>query len=397
MEVNYKRKKKRLKSDPDFLPLSYCEIFDTEPISELKKGMDFREPAYRREVFLRFYDFHLKWRSHPGCVYYLFPYIFKRLKMTQEQKLWFAFLNGCTQNPCTTYVIFNVFPDIENLDLELLEAWHSEYWRRLDYDTDKRYSKGHLVEDIECYLKNLGNRTQVEFFKELMPHENPYENFYPVWDKVLKDFMRFGRLGAFSYLEYLKISGLNLDCPDLFFDDLSGSKSHRNGILKILGRDDLDWHKSNQEIETHPKELVDWVDVESEKLLKEAKGRNIDKPWFKDVSYFTLESAFCTFKSHFRVNRRYPNVYNDMLYKRIKKSENMGWEDHGIDFDIFWKARSVNSTTDLLLEFRPNDPTHNQNGLSKEKQNHFRLTGQMIMLDVDDPVFENDFSKKYLR
>jgi hypothetical protein len=39
--------------------------------------MDFRNPKYRREVFLRFYEFHLKYKAHPGGVYIAFPYIQK--------------------------------------------------------------------------------------------------------------------------------------------------------------------------------------------------------------------------------------------------------------------------------------------------------------------------------
>jgi len=42
-------------------------------ISDLKIGMDFRELKYRREVFLRFYEFHLKYKSHPGGVYFAMP------------------------------------------------------------------------------------------------------------------------------------------------------------------------------------------------------------------------------------------------------------------------------------------------------------------------------------
>ena len=37
----------------------YCELNNLEEIKDLKVGMDFRKPEYRREVFLRFYEFHL--------------------------------------------------------------------------------------------------------------------------------------------------------------------------------------------------------------------------------------------------------------------------------------------------------------------------------------------------
>src|SRR5208337_1209246 len=45
---------------------------------DLQYGMDFRKPEYRREVFHRFYEFHLKYATHPGCIYFVFPFLFKK-------------------------------------------------------------------------------------------------------------------------------------------------------------------------------------------------------------------------------------------------------------------------------------------------------------------------------
>ena len=89
----------------------------------LMPGLDFRLPEYRQEVFQRFYTFHLQYRSHPGCVYYLMPFLAYSEGWTQEQKLWFAFLNGNTQNPVTSYVIFCKFPDFSSLDVVALADW----------------------------------------------------------------------------------------------------------------------------------------------------------------------------------------------------------------------------------------------------------------------------------
>lgn len=389
MVQNY-RKKARLKSDPEFIPMRWSQLFEDSESKDINSGVDLREPKYRREFFLKFYEFHLMHRSHPGCVYYIFPYVWEKLKMDQEQKLWFSFINGCTQNPCTTYAITQVFPDLNSINLRDMEDWHSQYWRRLDYDTDKRYSKGHLLANVKNYLAHLDGRTQIEFFGSLTDNPDPELNFWPVWNKVLKEFHLFGRLGAFSYLEYLRIAGLNIDCPELFFDDLSGSKSHRNGICRVLGRDDLDWHKSNPEITTHPQELVSWVEIEAANLLAEAKERFSGRDFISDVNYFTLESTFCTFKSFFRENRRYPNVYNDMLFNRIKKAESLGWEDHDINFDIFWYARRASLPQYLRLEDNPQDP-----GLSKEKQNNFRLTGESVMIGLQFPELSGKFEAKY--
>jgi len=369
----------------------FCEANGLEEVSDLKEGMDFRLPQYRREVFMRLYEFHLKYRSHPGLVYLMMPYLAQKFNWDKEQRYWFAFINGCTQNPCTSWVIFNKFPNFMEVTEEKLEEWHRPNWKRLDFDVDRRYVKGHFVENFASYKKNLGKLTQTQFFEEgLCSTDNKYENFYNVWDKVMSDFFMFGRLSTYSYLEYLKIMGLNLDCPELFLEDLSGSKSHRNGIMKVTGRDDLDWYKDNPEITTHGKDVVEYAINEGLQLLVDAKKRFKGRDFYHDVNYFTLESTLCCYKSHFRVNRRYPNIYVDMMYDRIKKAETHGWEAEGITFDIFWEARRMKIPRHLLLEYNPKDV-----GLKPLKQNHFRLTGQMIMLDLEWKCFKNDYNLKH--
>src|SRR5258708_38207462 len=90
-----------------------CSILDIEEIKDLEEGLDFRLPQYRREVFLRFYEFHLENRSHPGGVYFAIPWLVKEHTLDQEQKYWLAFINGNTQNIVTTWIIFKRFPDIQ--------------------------------------------------------------------------------------------------------------------------------------------------------------------------------------------------------------------------------------------------------------------------------------------
>jgi hypothetical protein len=385
------RKNKKLKSDPSVVVGRYCDLNGIEEVKELEAGMDFRKPEYRREVFLRFYEFHLKYYSHPGGVYFIMPFLAEKHCWTKEQKYWYAFINGSTQNPCSSWAVFCNFPDFENLDLDKFEAWHWENWKRLQYDIDRRYIKGHLSEQVQNYKKILNGRSQEQFFeKDLCTTGDRYDDFWNVWNVVFKDFFMYGRLSTFSYLEYLKIMGLKIDCPDLFMDDLEGSKSHRNGMCKVLGRDDLDWFKDNPEITGHCREIVDWLEEEAEELLIEAKERFYGKPFYKDVNYFTLESTLCCYKSWHRVNRRYPNIYMDMMYARIKKAETMGWEDQGVTFEMFWEARFNSLPKNLRREHCPMDP-----GLVPIKMNHYRLTGQVIMMDKEWGVFKNDFNDKY--
>lgn len=372
----------------------YSELHNEQEITELKPGMDFRNPLVRREVFHRFYEFHLKYRAHPGAVYYVMPYLSEKNNWTQEQKYWFAFINGCTQNPLTSWVIFKHFPDPHAVTPDEMEVWHREYWRNLDYDIDRRYQKGHFVTMFTDYKKHLDGRTQEEFFASLANTDDVFKNFRNVWDYVYNNFHMYGRLSTFSYLEYLKIMGLNIDCDSLFIYDKSGSASHRAGLCYVMGRDDFDVHKNNEKMDPevskgHTKEVMDWLFVEGDKLLAEAKQRHKGKEFFHDVNYFTLESTLCCYKSWHRVNRRYPNVYNDMFRDRIAKAEVRNWEEidgSDINFDIFWEARAAYLPDEMRPEVNENDP-----GLVKVKQNWYRLTGQVPVMGVWDPVFKNNF------
>ena len=358
--------------------------------TKLEKGMDFRLPEYRREVFLRFYEFHLKYRSHPGGVYYLMPFLSDKEGWNLEERLWFAYINGNTQNPVTSYLIFTRFPSLGNLDIDKLSNWFNKptVYRSLQWDTDRRHHKTVFMDSVRNYKELTAGRTQEEFFRGLYTG-SPGANFASIWSVVSKKFFSFGRLSTFSYLEYLRIMGLDLDCNHLFLEDMEGSKSHRNGLCKVIGRDDLDWHSSNPGFNGKyaPGVLTELAGV-GESLLDESLRRAIGKDWEYDVSYFTLESALCTYKSWHRKNRRYPNVYNDMLHDRIVNAESRWLRPK---LDVFWEARQDVLPANLRLEDNPLDV-----GCKPIKQNHYRLSGQVIMMERDWDCFENDYSNGYI-
>lgn len=363
----------------------FCEENNIDEVSALEYGMDFREPQYRREVFLRFYEYHLKYQAHAGAVYYAFPAIFERYNFDREQKLWFCFINGCSQHVLSTWEIFNRFPDFRRFSLVELEKYFDENYKLLGWDIDRRYQKKDFIKCVENYREQVFESydSQGEFFDEILRADlTEFQNFDNLWFYVREYFVTFGRLATFSYLEYLRIAGENLDCSNLFFDDLNGSKSHRNGLCKVLGRDDYDWHDKINPTFKGNYTKQDFIDLarEAEMLLSEARERFEHK----DISYFTLETTLCCYKSWHRPNRRYPNVYNDMFYERIKKHELVFGQKSG---EMFWEIRREKLPDALRLEANPADV-----GLNSIKQNHYLNTGQVIMMDKDWSCFKNDYN-----
>lgn len=371
----------------------WSQLNNQKEIKDLLPGLDFRLPQYRREVFLRFYEFHLKYRSHPGGVYFAFPWLAKYKNMTMEDKLWIAFINGCSQNIVTSFIIFEKFPSLKNLNIQELDNWwnesHVKFKSGSGWDSDRKYfkiGKTGFPNCVKSYKDIVDSRgSQVNLFSDLCNTNDKYRNFENAWDFVRNNFLSFGRLSTFSYLEYLRIQGVNLDCNNLFLDDISGSKSHRNGLCKVLGRDDLDWWDAgasvNKNFPGYKSETIEWLTQEGELLLEEARER-IDHI---DVSYFTLESTLCCYKSWHRPNRRYPNVYMDMMYNRIKYAE----QEWGNEFDHFWRMRLDSLPKYLRLENNSWD-----DGLSKRKQNHYLETGQVIMMDDEWNCFQNSYREE---
>ena len=72
-----------------------------------------------------------------------------------------------------------------------------------------------------------------------------------------------------------------------------------------------------------------------------------------------------------------------MFYKRIKYAESQ----HGNKFDLFWQMRKDCLPKHLRLEDNPKDV-----GLNKIKQNHYRNTGQVIMMHHEYDCFKNDYN-----
>jgi hypothetical protein len=326
---------------------------------------DWRLPEHRREVFLDFYEFHLRYGAHPGCVYYLMRYLADSLGWSAEECLWFAFLNGNTQHPPTSMLLFQWSGGRVTQYEEMLRFWRAEY-DRLAFDTDRRYHKKWLDRAVYGYI-SLTDCAQWDFWSRRA------EQGFPAMWEAARSIPTFGRLSAFSYLEYLRIMGVPFDCDRLFLEDMDGSRSHRNGLCIVLGLDHLDWHQSNPGFNgAYTRDVLAGLELEGAALLRDARERMRGKVGEQDVSYFTLESTLCTYKGWHRQNRRYPNVYNDMLYDRLIATEKT-WPVQ--DFSIFWDARRQCLPAYLRLEDTPTDP-----GLDPLKQNWYRETGEVPMM-----------------
>lgn len=332
--------------------------------------IDWRLPENRREAFQRFYTFHLRNTAHPGCVYHLLPAIDSYFDMDDEQRAWLVWLNGNTQNAVTSFLLLEAAPRPENWK-KAVEFWNDNF-SRLEWDTDRRHQKSKFGEATEKWWREnhilLGERW-------LLAGDWGWEK---TWNYAFSQ-PYMGRLSSWSMIEYARILfGSDIpDAKDLMLNDVSGSRSHRNGLGLIAGYDSTYWSGDAPFLLG----ITDELEALGESLLSEAKERN---PGHPHVSRLTLESALCTYKSWHKPRRRYPGVYLDMMYHRIKKAESRFQRE----LTWFWDVRYRNLPEYLLLEKNPYDP-----GLVALKQNHYLETGEPIMMGRMFPDMVSQFEE----
>lgn len=292
---------------------------------------DYRLKENRLEYFSALYKMNLEHGVMPGLVYLYMPELAKRYGWGDEQKLLFAFYNGMTQNPITSLRFMEQLPELPpaGAALSKFSDWFNTNWENLQFDTDRRYQKKETVTAIKAYAQLVSEHGG---YQALMLTKS----FKDLWAMVSTSYHSFGRLSAFSYLEYVYIMGFGADCNQMFFDDKSGSKSHRNGMFFLLGMDDKVWDKrcdkfgmvSHTGCYENFAAMCSWLERQADEYLLNSA------PADGHTGRFTFESSLCTFKNHF-FGRRYPGVYADLALERIEYAE-----ARGINVDVFKDMRT---------------------------------------------------------
>lgn len=287
---------------------------------------DYRLAENRLEYFSKLYKMNLMYGVMPGLVYLYMPSLAAKYNWDAEQRLWFAFLNGMTQNPITSLIMFDQLPVCPPAGAQLtkFDAWFNESWDVLQFDTDRRYQKKETVQAIKKYAELVEQHGS----QQAMLTNKTYKELW----QIVSQYVSFGRLSCFSYLEYVYLNGFGADCDDLMFSDKSGSKSHRNGMLLLHGMDNLVWDKRadngfDGNYENFDK-MCGWLNDKANVFLDGFKVNNTSLIY---AGNFTMESNLCTFKNHF-YGRRYPGVYADMAWERIVWADEAGHREHTAPF-----------------------------------------------------------------
>lgn len=318
--------------------------------------MDYRLEQNRREAFIRWYAWSLKYDDCDPAVWAT-NYLNKRYEHNDEQKLWLCWLYGNTYYLPTAWILMNEFPDYELATVDRMTTWNTANYKRLRYQTDTKWNKGHLPTMFASYQKFIGDKSQREKI-ELHYGSTDEENFNNLWTSAKTSLHKFGRYSTWFYLQHLKhTAGVRINPTSLMLDDYDGSRSHRNGLLFALSQEhDVDRKLSASEYAN--------LESQARDILLETKARfpELDS----QIDYFTMETCLCSFKKIFREKHgRYLGYYLDRQAEEIQKVEADGW--YGIEWEVLWQSRE--ETIDLRLDHK--------RGIDKEKFSYFVRTGKI--------------------
>ena len=331
--------------------------------------MDYRLPENRREAFIRWYAWSLKYDDCDPAVW-MTNYVNERYEHNDEQRLWLCWLYGNTYYLPTAWVLMNEFPDYELATVDRMTQWNTANYQRLRYQTDTKWNKGHLPVMFASYQKFIGNKTQREVMESYYG-DTEEQSFNNLWTSVKTELHKFGRYSTWFYLQHLKhTAGIRITPTSLMLNDYDGSRSHRNGLLLALGQDD------NYDVKLSTRDYVR-LEQEAKEILEETRNRFPEIA--NNVDFFTMETCLCSFKKIFREKHgRYLGYYIDRQSEEIKKVSADGW--YGIDWDVLWQSRE--ETLDIRM-------ATTRNNIDKEAMKHFVNTGRIAkfewMFDEDAP------------
>lgn len=298
------------------------------PESFIQTNIDYRKKDNRKEAFIRWFAWSLRYKDCDPALW-MMKYMFDRYEFNIEQRLWVCWLYGTTYYAPTSWVIWNEFPDFELVGEKRLEEWNNINYKRLRYQTDTKYNKGHLPKQFSSYYEwvhtNNPDGTQRAKFEKIMRSTN--DPFKALWGEISGSLYKFGRYSTWFYMQALKqCADIQTEPPDLVLRDDKGSKSHRTGLLYALGLEELAGQKLDDS-------QVQMLELEAGSILSETNSRFGTKGDFYD-----METCLCSFKKIFRErDGRYLGYYLDRQAEEISRVQNDGWT--GVNWDVYWQAR----------------------------------------------------------
>jgi hypothetical protein len=336
-----------------------------------KPYVDWREPEFRIEGFLRW----LKWRMRWGDLdHYVCNNAYRDatgvmsptgLPMTKEQQYWFSLIFGMTYQSEMAWVIYWNFPNFWDIDFDKLTEWNLNNMEIQKYAKDTKYNKGRIVEQVKSLREIIAPYGTIENFFNNDLSGDPSKDFYLTFNKCLS-FYKYGRMTAWITCQTLfETAGLYIKPESVLATDPS-CWSVRKGLLYLYNKVDDAYEDTAKLTE----EEIIWI-KEKEKELYDLSLNYIDDDNREIFSNFLLESHLCQYKKLVLGGDYAGHSSGDHVSRALWLKER--WEH--VNFDAFF-----------TIAVKSHSPLVSGNRESKPLRDLCKLTGQMINLheDFDD-------------
>lgn len=336
-----------------------------------KPYIDWREPEFRIEGFLRWLKWRMRWgdldhyvcnNSYRDATGIMSP---TGLPMTKEQQYWFSLIFGMTYQSEMAWVIYWNFPNFWDIDFDKLTEWNLNNMEIQKYAKDTKYNKGRIVEQVKSLREIIAPYGTIENFFNNDLSGDPSKDFYLTFNKCLS-FYKYGRMTAWITCQTLfETAGLYIKPESVLATDPS-CWSVRKGLLYLYNKVDDAYEDTAKLTE----EEIIWI-KEKEKELYDLSLNYIDDDNREIFSNFLLESHLCQYKKLVLGGDYAGHSSGDHVSRALWLKER--WEH--VNFDAFF-----------TIAVKRHSPLVSGNRESKPLRDLCKLTGQMINLheDFDD-------------
>ena len=206
-----------------------------EKIDSMQK--DWKHPENRQELFNRYFKFRVL--THDLDHTHYMKYLTK--DYDYEDKAWFAFAFGMTYRTPQAFAYTETFRNLHKWDLETIENWHRDNWKRTTYGTDARYNKGHFYSQVKSLKEWLDGKTFKEKLESICSSESARENFDRLYKEV-QSLYKFGRMTGWLTLQALHdLLELNIDPEEILLEGYSPNndsslQSIWNGLCALTNK-----------------------------------------------------------------------------------------------------------------------------------------------------------------
>lgn len=301
------------------------------------KFIDWRLPENRLEAFTRVYNTRIL--SGELDHYMVGKVIVDYMKLTDEQKAWYAILFGFSYRNHFATIILQLFPDIWNTKITDIEEWYNDSdknnsfgsWRRVNFAKDTKWNVRKFPQFIESVQNWLNGDNLYDRLSDLVTTNSKSQNFDNLNDVLTKNFHGIGRMTSWLAIQTLyEFFDWNIDKWDLQLNN-DACWSQYDALCYIFDKPDWDFkirtkeqiHEMNNNVQL----LMEYV---TEKV-----------PYYVDI--YNIESCLCEFRKHWQTDRKpkeftgwtaceLVNQFEELYYLWETHEPKINWEPYILGF-----------------------------------------------------------------